>query len=780
MGAWINFAFPTDLAFGVPILPGYVLGSLAVLIAPWPFGALGPIICAIPTIAMWGHPWALPAALVEGFVISFFFNRMGRDQSLFIDALYWLIVGIPMTYLFYAVILHMPSDAARVEASKQGANAVFACAIAMAIRFIAVLLYFHSRSGSPPYPEETPTTRQFLTVMINVALIAPTIVWAFVYQNYCVRTALMSAERDAAVYLTYAVQDPQRALETSHFTYKPTEFSLYLKNSNGTAHSGNADPYASWTRIRALHDKWNFYILVDPEERNPMFKWLTSMQCAESRQFDGTTLVAQTNFSPYVQRTNESIAKMYIILMIWLSLAACGAYKAAHFFVKPIDRLKLKALTLTTSSDENLRSVYERNWRIGGLIELQELRDSIVLLTGTLIHRNSELREAKIEAERQRRNAERYLAFMGHEIKTPVVALKSLIDAIEDDVSKGSTLLPLASSETNSLLGLVNDILDESRIKNGTLAFAKDPFNLASDLQACIKPYRILALRRKLQFDLSIPQELDTVVRGDRIRLNQVIANLLSNSFKYSYTGKISAAFSFAETDGECMLTGIISDEGKGISPETLCHIWTPFGASGESTTGETSHGLGLSIVKAITEGQGGTISVKSEKGKGSTFTFTIPFSRQDAENVARASDRQESVASEESGERAPLAGKRILIADDQPIIRMTVRGMLECLGAKFIDEAIDGNETLDRFENADYDILILDNYMPGPGGIEVAGAIRKIEAAGERTHPFIILSSSDEIPDHPSFDASLTKPLSVEKIRACLEACSAPPTKEA
>lgn len=758
-----------EVAFGLELLPGHVFGALAAFILPWPWGAAGPLVVMLPSLALWAHPWALPSAALEGVAISYCYWRLGRDKTLFIDSLYWLFVGLPLVFGLYAAALGMAPDAALAAASKQGANAVLASSLGFVLRHFSPAWFAKPRSRSPRPNARAPRTREILVLFLSLSLMAPTMVWTFMYAGYRKSEAIVGAEEEVAFLLEYFAADYLGAEGAYEPPELPEGFVLFgLAPDGGPLPWSRPDPQSGWP---ALHSAGTTSIVGDPAQANPMKRWRGSWVRAEFHLDDGKVFIAQRSFAAAAASANAILSRMFVFLLLWLAAANSAAFYLAKLWVRPLEALKKKALEIT--SDERLteRTLADELWPRGGSYEILDLRDSLVAMTGTILHRSMELDMAKAEAQRQTKNVERYLAFMGHELKSPLAAIRASMDAAVEEPAEAPRLLGLAGREADALLGLVDDILDRSRAGSGRLELKPAPWRPLRQIPAWLEPFRILASRRGLRFELNLEHSLDGEYLADPARLRQILANLVSNAIKYSERGTIRVNGALEALNGGASLVCSVSDQGRGIEPERLEEIWVPFAGAGGRAGGQSSHGLGLSIVKSLVEAMGGTIRVSSRLGEGTVFTLTLPLipaegPERHAASACRDADSAADAASPASAGSRSWVGARVLIADDQHIIRLTLRKQLERLGVALVDEAPDGHEALRLYEAHRYEVVISDERMDGPGGSELAQAIRDIEARLGLARSCIIVASADQVADHEAFDVFLPKPLTLEKLR--------------
>lgn len=363
--------------------------------------------------------------------------------------------------------------------------------------------------------------------------------------------------------------------------------------------------------------------------------------------------------------------------------------------------------------------------------------------------RTQQLINTKNEAERANMAKTEFLANMSHELRTPLNSILGLSNILQEEQlsSEQRETLVVINKSAENLLSIVNDILDISKIEDGRFILETAPLSikdLSSNLLDSLAP---LASKKGLCLNLHFKDEYYPTVMGDPLRIERVLTNLIGNAIKYTVQGNIDIeVFCSPFSDGMVTLRYEVNDTGIGIEKEKLPFIFEKFTQADETITrrfGGT--GLGLYITKSLTQLMGGDITVSSEIGKGSCFSFQVPLKiAQDEEVKSVKSASASSSLRQRVEKRQDITKVRALVAEDHEMNIVFVKKLLKFTNLSNYDLAKNGAIALDLYKKNKYDIVLMDCHMPELSGYECTQKIREYELEnriGERV-PIIAMTA--------------------------------------
>ena len=361
-----------------------------------------------------------------------------------------------------------------------------------------------------------------------------------------------------------------------------------------------------------------------------------------------------------------------------------------------------------------------------------------------------------------------FLARMSHEIRTPMNAIIGMSELAlrEQELQHVLEHVHTIKRSGTNLLSIINDILDFSKIESGKLEIIPVDYLFPTLIDDIANIIRIKVMESQLEFRVNIDDGIPKTLFGDNARLRQVVLNILNNAVKYTPAGFVSLTVYGKVVDADkVILTIEIADSGRGIKEEDIGRLFDDFEQldlmRNKNIEGT---GLGLAITKNLLAAMGGGISVRSEYGKGSTFTATLP----------QGISRKEISDSEGTASKFRAPDAKILVVDDVAINRMVAKGLLTLYEVQ-IRLCGSGEEAIKAVQAEEYDLVFMDHMMPGMDGIEATAIIRGLEDERFQKLPIVALTANaisgmKEMYLKNGFNDYLSKPIDVQKLNALLE----------
>jgi len=413
----------------------------------------------------------------------------------------------------------------------------------------------------------------------------------------------------------------------------------------------------------------------------------------------------------------------------------------------------------------------ERRGRVAAERLSERLSEELRLSRCVLAARTRELEQRLAIAEAGMADAEsrskakmRLLANISHEVRTPLNGLVGTLELLRETplLAEQQRLVDAVMSCVDSLLDLINSVLDTSRMDAGQIKLASDPCNLRQIVEGSVEMFDAMCQAKNVRLEFVGISDQSPWILGDEVRIKQIVNNLVSNAAKFTDSGTIDVRLSLqAMAIGHIAVTVSVSDTGVGIPQADQERIFEEFeqvDTSSARIVGGT--GLGLSIARQLARMMGGDITLQSEVGRGSTFAFAL---------LAREAEPPEGMAAVDPA--ASLENLRVLVVDDNAQNRMIASRMLAAMGCR-VASAEHGLRALEIMESGVFDLVLLDGQMPVMPGDQVAQVIRDPKSAVRNHDVAILCVTADVVSERlqhylaSGMDAVLTKPFRKSGLR--------------
>lgn len=446
----------------------------------------------------------------------------------------------------------------------------------------------------------------------------------------------------------------------------------------------------------------------------------------------------RTLYQEYSIDGNKKVAEIYAIL---------GDYEKAYEFQRvysgikgsrdaaeldanltaAADKLKLEQLEKETALNEaDLRNRNIIMWGLGGVVVLISVFLIFILRQMRLKNATNEaLQVAKDRSERSQEEKEKFLAYTSHEIRTPLNAVLGMTEMLRKTrlTQEQARYVNTVKSSSDNILVIVNDILDMTKIDSGKIEFESIDFIMTELIDEIIYMLQPKADAKGVKLFATYDQKLPRVVKGDPLRLSQIMLNLVNNAIKFTKQGEVRIGLHvLSESDAEAKIGFTVADTGIGIKKDKLSTVFNRFEQEDRDTTRKYGGaGLGLSITKQLVELQGGSISVRSKYGEGSIFSVRISYLKSTEENL-------KNQANPDTPKPEGLYSRlRILIVDDNNLNRLILHDLLMDWSSDLrIEMAEDGQEGLRKLRSMAFDVVLMDIQMPVMNGYKAAEQIRE------------------------------------------------------
>jgi two-component system, sensor histidine kinase and response regulator len=449
---------------------------------------------------------------------------------------------------------------------------------------------------------------------------------------------------------------------------------------------------------------------------------------------------------------------------------------------KPFDTIEV--LQLAISMTEKWKLFHQARLRLSDLEAMVSDRTTQLLQSNNeLSTANEMLKLATEKAQSMAKTAllssqakSEFLANMSHEIRTPMNGVIGMVNLLLDTplTSEQTEFAHTIKFSADNLLSIINDILDFSKIEAGKMHFERIDFELTEVVVASVELFRPQARKKSLELHWTVATDVPAHVTGDPARLRQVLLNLLGNAVKFTEKGTVRLDVAcLSGSNGQVTLRFAVSDTGIGIPDAALGKLFQSFTQADSSTTRKYGGtGLGLAICRRIVELMGGSIEAKSVVGEGSTFAFTLPFSKPESP-TAPANLRSTAVESTRPSTE-PLQGIPVLLAEDDRVNQMVGRRLLEKFGC-VVTIANNGLEAVEIWRRERFKIILMDCQMPELDGFDACRQIRAKESALGMAHTWIIAMTASVLPSDrenclaAGMDGYVSKPVVSDELVAAL-----------
>jgi len=790
LGLFGNYAKVT-LLLNVDLIFGSLFAMVIVLRHGALWGALAGSVIASYTYVLWNHPYAIVIFGLEALAVGLLNRRYKTGNIILYDAAYWLFLGMPQVFVFYRLVMGLDPAGTAVIMLKQATNGVINATLAVGASVAVSLVLRRLRRKEPSTPSIRFQTA-LSSLMVALSTIPP-LIFVTILSNSFVRDTEqeligdLHRAADSIVAVASSIE-PHVGEEVGTAEYFDIDrFAAFadgvaeahgvetlLIAPNGETRPRDMEPLPGdrkGTRLSELSP--NYYLVVPPARTNVtvMNRWTRTIAFTEVElaAFPGWRMQLRSHFAQFQTRLHR---RLLIHLGVMALFVFAGVF-ASTLFGRAMARRIVSLSQATTGLSTGTGTSVQSSTAASPILEVAALEKNFREAGEAIRTQFEQLVEAREEAQAADEAKSRFLANMSHEIRNPMNGILGMLQLLkrQDLDPAARDYLRGADTSAKTLLTIIDDILDLSKIRAGSMIIRREPFEIRQLIEETVSTFSPRAIATSIPLLWSLDENVPPWLLGDAVRIQQLLFNLIGNAYKFTEEGEVRLDVISDEHVGgsESLVTFVVSDTGSGISEAELRRVMEPF-VQGETDYQKKAQGtgLGLTIVTRLTELMDGTFSVDSTLGEGTRARFSLPLTE------VRGGEPSKPPQQATTGVRKQVRNARVLLVDDDAINRLAVSTELEYQGYDVV-LAQNGLEAIERLQDQEFDVVLLDIQMPVMDGLECTRRIRNGETGADRDIPVIALTGYAMETDRAKFEAAgidgqISKPIDYAALELRLE----------